>query len=372
MGNAYEDGCASAGHIGSVEHPVFFQHYAPQSGQTFINRPPWNVAGVEYAVGVYTPAAELLDPTIAANLPVGCTYATGMVECSGTGSIDIAGFDFSSHGGIRLYIQNTYTGTCTVEDNNFLVTAATDTDAPLVRIDGGTNTCSHLIQWNTFDGNYDVVKDGLTTYLLGMAGTSSWELVRYNAFLHCPQKCMSHAAATTVITDYNYVEGFEHGPAHGESAIYNTGVNINIYSSFNTMLEPANTPQVSSPPGGVAAMEFVSSGQVGQIHSATLTNNVIVVNTLDGTVGGPASVAVGIGFAYSDYGSVALSQNYMDPTGIYNCYVKAANATITGPQPTFSGDVNLINSMGLGSFTAGCVGKNQNVASTTTMSSWPN
>jgi hypothetical protein len=375
MGSAYDDGCAGAGHVGTVEHPVFFQHYAPQSGQTFITRPPWNVAGVEYAVGVYTPIASLLDPTVAANLPVGCVYATGAVNCSGTGSVDIAGFDFSLHGGITLYIHNTYTGTCTVEDNNFLVTAATDAAAPLVRIDGAANTCSHLIQWNTFDGNYDVVTDGLTTYLLQMSGSPSWELVWYNGFLHCPQKCVAHAAATNVITEYNYAEGFEHGPSHGEFALYNTGANVNISSVFNTILQPANVPVVASPSGGVsgvAAVEFVSSGQVGPIQSATLTNNVIVVNTQDGTASGPASVAVGIGFAYSTYGYVTLGQNYMDPTGIYNCYHKSANATITGTQPTFSGDVNLLNSTGLGSFTVACVGKSQNIASTTTMSTWPN
>jgi hypothetical protein len=196
--------------------------------------------------------------------------------------------------------------------------------------------------------------------MIGMTGSPAWELVRYNAFLRCPQKCMAHASASSVVTEYNYVEGLELGPSHGEVALYNTGAKVNINSSFNTMLEPANVPQVSSPPGGIAAMEFVSSGQVGPIQSATLTNNVIVVNTKDGAVGGPATAAVGIAFAYSTYGAVNLSQNYMDPTGIYNCYVKGANATITGAQPTFSGDVNLLNATGLGSFTVACVGKSQN------------
>jgi hypothetical protein len=107
-------------------------------------------------------------------------------------------------------------------------------------------------------------------------------------------------------------------------------------------------------------MEFVSSGQVGPIQSATLTNNVIVVNTMDGTVGGAASVSTGIGIAYSTYGAVNLSQNYMDPTGLYNCYVQGANTSIKGAQPTFSGDVNLLNSTGLGSFTVACAGKSQN------------
>jgi hypothetical protein len=174
---------------------------------------------------------------------------------------------------------------------------------------------------------------------------------------------VAHAAASSVITEYNYAEGFEHGPSHGEFALYNTGPDVNISSSFNTILQPANVPVVPSPTGGVsgvAAMEFVSSGQVGPIQSATLTNNVIVTNTQDGTVGGPASAAVGIGLAYSTYGAVTLSQNYMDPTGIYNCYVEASNVAITGAQPTFNGDVNLLNSTGLGSFTVACAGKSQN------------
>ena len=72
MGSAYPDGCPGAptgtpstapgAGQGLYQNPGFFT-YARQSGQAaYAVRPPWNVAGVDYAVGIPS-SVTLLDPT---------------------------------------------------------------------------------------------------------------------------------------------------------------------------------------------------------------------------------------------------------------------------------------------------------------------
>ena len=78
-------------------------------------RPQWELAGVDYAVGLPS-GTTLKDPTIAANLPAGVTYiaADHMIEVSAN-NVDLNGFDFSLHGGINVYIagsQNTTITNC--------------------------------------------------------------------------------------------------------------------------------------------------------------------------------------------------------------------------------------------------------------------
>ena len=67
--NAYADGSIGAAAGGTVQYSNFFTSRALQSGQTYSTRPPWNVAGVDYAVGV--PSGALKDP-LSASLPSGC------------------------------------------------------------------------------------------------------------------------------------------------------------------------------------------------------------------------------------------------------------------------------------------------------------
>lgn len=94
QGNAYVDGCPAAS-AGSPQLPTILNGYA--------TRPPWNVAGVDYPVGV--PAGtSLLDPTTAA-LPPGCSFSGSTVTCLGSTPITLNGYDFSLHNGTSLTIS---------------------------------------------------------------------------------------------------------------------------------------------------------------------------------------------------------------------------------------------------------------------------
>ena len=86
-------------------------------------RPAWQVAGVDYAVGVPT-NITLKDPTVAANLPSGISIdATNHVVHITGNNVTLNGFDFSLHGGWSIDVASGVTGT-TIENCNFSMGAS--------------------------------------------------------------------------------------------------------------------------------------------------------------------------------------------------------------------------------------------------------
>ncbi len=83
---AASDGCAGANWSSvSFQRSNFFS-YARQSGQTYAgpypdHPPQYNVAGVDYPVGFYTPTERLVDPSIKA--PTNCAYHSSGSHMSG-------------------------------------------------------------------------------------------------------------------------------------------------------------------------------------------------------------------------------------------------------------------------------------------------
>ena len=118
------DGCLTAptgipNNTTLFQHSDYFSGYANQSGQTYSARPPWNVAAVDYPVGI--PGGTIFrDPAIPGILPSGCSYnATGsgnrapIIACAfnSTGNVTFDSFDFSgtlvgSHGCVLMNITS--------------------------------------------------------------------------------------------------------------------------------------------------------------------------------------------------------------------------------------------------------------------------
>src|SRR5208283_804125 len=121
-GSAYADGCSGAA-AGSPQLPTILEGYA--------TRPPWNVAGVDYPVGV--PAGtSLKDPTTAA-LPTGCSFSGSTVTCSGSTPITLNGYDFSLRNGTTLHIT---ASNITVKNSHFLVGTNQGALGDIVQVDG--------------------------------------------------------------------------------------------------------------------------------------------------------------------------------------------------------------------------------------------
>ncbi|MGA7383575.1 MAG: hypothetical protein WBW81_02425, partial [Methylocella sp.] len=99
QGNAYADGCLRA-QRGTPQNPTLLNMYGA-------NRPPWNVAGVDYPTG-YT--GTLKDPTVSRNLPSCASYSTSagnhnnLVEVTNA-PCTLDHLDFSLYNGICVEIN---------------------------------------------------------------------------------------------------------------------------------------------------------------------------------------------------------------------------------------------------------------------------
>src|SRR5262249_12680400 len=99
-------------------------------------RPPWHVAGVDYAVGV--PSGTVLQdwetisqPGVSVNVSSHIVYITG-------NNVSLSGIDFSLHGGAQLVV---YGSNDTVSNCNFLYGTALDSNSPYVSsLIGGTGS----------------------------------------------------------------------------------------------------------------------------------------------------------------------------------------------------------------------------------------
>ena len=117
------DGCLGAptgtpDNITLFQNSSYFASYANQNGQTYINShpPSWNVAGVDYPVGI--PGGTVFKDPATATLPSGCVYsATGSsnngpkMTCTGSSNPTFDGYDFSgtligSHGCVLILFSN--------------------------------------------------------------------------------------------------------------------------------------------------------------------------------------------------------------------------------------------------------------------------
>jgi len=123
-------------------------------------------------------------------------------------------------------------------------------------------------------------------------------------------------------------------------AIGGGGQPTTIQYSYNTMLMTPSTAANSN-----TAFFYVSTGSVGETLGVPLVqwqgsidHNVMVDDLTPGFTHRSTSALVE--FAYNSLGSLAISKNYVDPTGALYCWPQLQMGP--GLAPTFSGNVNLL------------------------------
>jgi hypothetical protein len=251
-GTKYPDGCPAAS-MGLPNYPKLLDGYA--------KRPPWNVAGVDYHVGLGA-GTPLKDPSTA-TLPSGCSYSAPTVSCSGKG-ITLAGFDFSLHGGMKLVMNgagDTITGnnfalapSCSDPVIDFTVSAGSSITINYNDFDGGGSSCGTLVFGTMLNGKY---------------GNGSTSTVEYNVFGNTPQDVLDAAGPSTgaaaYVLEYNlfYVDGFQ---GHPDGTQFNGGNFDSILVEFNTFY---NAPPALTQP-------FHLEAQL----TAALSNSVVAFNTM--------------------------------------------------------------------------------------------
>ena len=228
QGAGFGDGCASANANSVVQHSTFFSGYANQSGQSYATRPPWNVAGVDYPVGHYTPTASLLDP--ATNVPSGCSYSPTAgpgggprLFCGSSANMTVSGLNFGptgGHGCTELQLSSSAGSTLTVTNNLFVGdTACYGGSVNTMIQDTRSVTFSLVFTYNTVDGcattdtycasavspcGCDLISDL-------KAGSSSYQ---YNAFINSPGRAINGGCCSSYASN-NYIEGLSvNGSGH--------------------------------------------------------------------------------------------------------------------------------------------------------------
>lgn len=338
-GNSYADGCRRA-QAGTPQNPHLLDIYG-------VHRPPWNVAGVDYAVG----ESGAMQDVTTATLPSCATYTIS------TNTVDIISapcvldhYDFALHNSTCLVIDSSITNGAlvTLTNNHFKGGASLGVCSlgrSLVTVSGAVQL---LAEYNTFDGNYDLN----IQYAVGNSTSANGnETFKYNYLLHCPEACFTLDANGTYAIQSNYIQGIcspancnsvtDGGGFHGDFWIVNNfvtpGTNTVVHSSFNTVyLDQTNGTFMST-------LCYMTPGP----HSGTLSFSGYCKNE---TYIGRAGYWVGgipIRVAPTDVGQgpFSIENNYIDPTDFASptLIIESDNSDGTSSSVTCKGNVNMVD-----------------------------
>ena len=298
----------SSGTTGGTGAYVLSQAVSSCSTPTTVIRPNFNVAGVDYPVGVDLTSTAvpgfLCDPlnptspptgssTNCPGLPTGCSLSGNQINC-GQSSYDngvallFNGWDLSLHGGYTIYITNNYTpGAVTLKNIYWKNGSNTPNDGYFARLYNGPQvTIDHVLidgngnsfavaqaagtgffAWNSANA---VTSTGSNT----ACGTTHPVCIRYSVFLNSNTRWFSETAASSIDMFNDYAEGL-----HRENAIFTAKIDngsgsagtILTVSAVSTGSTSGSCPSGNvgcSPPttiesAGVTAATSISSSGTG-------------------------------------------------------------------------------------------------------------
>ncbi|MGH8399107.1 MAG: beta strand repeat-containing protein, partial [Gammaproteobacteria bacterium] len=321
-------------------------------------RPSWNVAGVNYYVGV--PAGTVLhNPATISMAGVSVNTTSRIVTVTGN-NITLNGYDFSLNGGWQVDVEGSND---TIENSNFQI--GSNTQLPLFVEASASNA---TIIGNTINGAGLVSSyPGYGLVILNGTGTTT---VEYNIIENAYSEDIVLGSATTTgdnaIIQYNLIENAGMGAsqgAHGDWIQTYNGVGDvlnNLQINFNTFVQ-----SIPSSEGATQGLSIASANTAqGSILSATISNNTLITAS-----GSNVSYPIILNTANLD-GSATIGNNYFDPTGLNGgaAMFAAANYDGTGAGTgPYNGAVATLNNINMvtGAYYA------QNVTSVTEVTSSP-
>jgi hypothetical protein len=294
MSIAYSDG-ASGALAGAPVLPTILNGYAV--------RPPWKVAGVDYAVGVPLGTA-LKDPSQISMAGVAVNATAHTVTVTGS-NVTLSGYDFSRAGGWKVVVQG---ANDTVRNSNFVVGANQGSMGTVLNATRSASNFSFL--YNNVDGaNVPVTAQQGTTISIASSGTLT---MRYNYMHNSGGDMIDLNASTTPQTDiiqYNLLANIGVNTAHADTIQwYNTQTAAGSDIGFNTIYQ-----NVKQPGPGNGALVPLSEGPQAVMNGLTVNNDTIIQTAADSN----ANFTMGF---YADMGGVAsnivIRDLYIDPTGV--------------------------------------------------------
>jgi len=320
---SYQDGSNNAS-AGAPQLPNLLSGYAV--------RPPWKVAGVDYAVGVPSGSGlkdweSISQPGVSVNAATHTVYVTG-------NNVTLNGVDFSLHGGSQLVIEganNTTISNCNVvygsalTSSNFLINA----------VSGSNITIEHC----TIDGNGAVQtasSDQSSLISTGSRFTGTVTLT-YNRLQNFIQHVLEYNGGTTLVYEYNLIYNGGNGPTgpHLNYLQWGSGTFGTATVEYNTTYQPTN------PHAGGQGFQFTPNS--GSISSFTLAHNTMIYAPDGAGLVDAANYVSGVTTSGQIY------DNYINKGSGSAFFYTDPNA---GKSNQYSGNVNLVTGAVIGSGTA--------------------
>lgn len=303
--SAYADGYVAASTLVSPQFSGNLSGYAA--------RPPWKVAGVDYAVGPRTATTNTPGVTTP---PTGMSCNSGTFICTVSGSnVTVQNWDFSVGNGWQLDVSGTGD---IVTDNNFVV--GSNKSFPISISNSASNT---TVQYNTINGN-GVLNGGSCGFGLLSSNGKGTTTVQYN-WIHTaasePMVFGTNTADTTQqwIFQYNLVGDGGYGKAttgcHGDWIQTSNATNdttASVTFNFNFFYQYATYGATGSETQGLSL--WSAGGNAGSVVNQTVSYNVFV-STPGGSTGAYVNYAV-INIPKNVQNAIITKNNYFDITGI--------------------------------------------------------
>ena len=303
------DGSANAP-AGTPEYSKLLNGYAV--------RPSWEVAGVDYYVGV--PAnAVLSDPsTLSSNPNISVNSSTHQISAYGSG-YTISNINFSLDGGWQLIL---YGSNITVEDDNFAI--GSNGNAMLNDNVGGIN---NTIQYSTFNANgrtdnynnTDIAILGPVTVEYCLIENASSDLVDVGG---------SGSRVQDITLKYNLLVNAGQASGTHPDWLQFGGGTYTVDVEYNTFYQ---TAAVNGP--GTQGI-FTDAGNNG---ASLVGANIVSNNTIVTLAGARVNYAIGALASSGSGNTFSISNNYIDPTGVGNSVFK-----YTSSQNTQTDNVNMV------------------------------
>lgn len=272
-------------------------------------RPSWNVAGVDYAVGV-SAGTVLKDPATISIAGVSVDPTAHTATISGS-NVVLSGYDFSLNGG---WLVNVVGGSnVTISNNNFVIGSNNFAHAIVV-----TNAATNVaIINNNIDG---AGHGGQGLFASNGAGTTT---IKYNEIVNAYSELIVLGANSNTNTEdwvieYNVVGnagmGFGQG-AHGDWIQTYNGVGTNTKSvaiDFNTFLQTIAVTEGRTQ--GLSLFSANSGSNSGGVQTESVNNNTFIV-TPGGLTGAYVNYAIIIDTSRL-IGGATIANNFFDPSGI--------------------------------------------------------
>jgi hypothetical protein len=318
VGISFADGSINAP-PGPPQYPTLLALNSPGTqtfGATYLARPPWKVAGVDYHVGIdrtlYPSNANLLDPLVAGQGPGG-TIAPALVALGavwdgnnptqqidfGSTGATIEGYDFSLHGGLTIALGiNT-----TVKNCNFGL-GSTNGTAVGVGIWGGDGLTITQCEFNGFGQTQDGFGGRGMIQHTGVGScniTYNWIRNSFAEHIVCGQNTAGNTT-TDYIYKFNIFEncglGFVRAGTHGDLIAIQVNGQLNTLRTFsctfNLIIQIQGNTQGFSWQNGSNITNYEVSNNTFCTFGGVAPNNVLtscwVINT-NGTTGNAGQTA---------------------------------------------------------------------------------